>query len=152
MSMSRFARAARDIMGEKKVRRRRARPLRTPPMNPVIRKRILLLAEHHLIRVGVSMFLEAHGHRVDVSWDETSAIALVEAAAPHAAVLDYCLGMPETLRIADLLASMSIPFLFLTNPLVEASMGAHRGAPSLVKPCSAKMLADGVKNLLRAAS
>ncbi len=94
------------------------------------------------------MFLESRGLEVTVAGYVSSAIDLVAASAPHAAVLDYCLGLPETLVFADLLASMSIPFLFLTNPLVDVGRGAHGGAMSLEKPTPANRLASAVWDLL----
>lgn len=77
-----------------------------------------------------------------------AARALVAAGTPNAALLDYCLGMPDTLRVADLLASMAIPFLFLTNPLSDAGWGAHAGAIRLEKPVAPNRLAAAMKELL----
>ena len=94
------------------------------------------------------MFLESRGCAVASAWDEAAAQALVASETPHAAVLDYCLGMPETLRVADLLASMAIPFLFLTDPLSDAGWGAHADALRLEKPVSPGKLAAAVGELL----
>lgn len=145
---ARVARQSRELMEGSMWRHRSiAASVPVSPVQPAVRRRVLLLAEHHLIRSGVSMFLEGRGYRIDISWDEASAMALVAAEAPHAAVLDYGLGMPETLRVADVLASMFIPMLFFTSPLVDAGMGDHGGAPCLEKPCSPGMLAAAVKDL-----
>ncbi len=70
----------------------------------------------------------------DLFGTKSSALALVEATPPDAAIIDVSLGAGSGYRVAESLAQRKIPFVFATGHAEGSLMPRFSGTPVLVKP------------------
>ena len=80
------------------------------------------------------------------------ALAMVEAEAIDAAVLDVNLNGEKSYPVADALTARGVPFVFSTGYQKDAVPNGYRGSPVLQKPYSASKLRDTLAKLLTSES
>jgi len=110
--------------------------------------RVLIVEDEPLIAMMLEDFLDVLDHTCAGTADSVAeALALVESAAPEAAILDVNLrGGEKSWKIADALAAADIPFVFATGGGSDGLPEEHRARPQLAKPFTI----DGVKKALDA--
>lgn len=97
--------------------------------------RILIVDDEPLVAMMVAEWVEELGHEVaGPYWDKSSALALVEATPPDAAIVDVSLGAGSGYTVAESLAQRKIPFVFATGHAEGSLMPRFSGTPVLVKP------------------
>jgi DNA-binding response OmpR family regulator len=80
----------------------------------------------------------------------SAALALIEAAAPDLAVLDWQLETETASPVAHRLTELSVPFLFHTSSRGQPEK-AHPGIPIIDKPTRPEQLLNTLRSLMRAA-
>jgi len=97
--------------------------------------RILVVDDEPLISMLLAGWLEELGYQIlGPSGNVKSALALIEASPPDAAIIDVSLGAESGYPIADRLAKSNIPFVFATGRAEGSLDPAFKGARVLVKP------------------
>jgi CheY-like chemotaxis protein len=76
-----------------------------------------------------------------------AALAMIEAEALDAAVLDVNLNGLPSYAIADALAARGVPFVFSTGYSRDGLLDAYRIVPTLQKPFHRSELADALTTL-----
>lgn len=111
--------------------------------------RILVVDDEPLLALDVHGILDAAGYEVVGPADSVaSAILLIDATPIDAAILDLNLARERSDAIADRLAEMAVPFLFLTGYSAEHLPEAHSDRTILNKPFREEMLLRKVSQLL----
>ncbi len=78
--------------------------------------RILVVDDEPMISMLLADWLDELGHEtLGPSHDAASALALIEASPPDAAIVDVSLGAESGYRVAECLAKRNIPFVFATG-------------------------------------
>ena len=103
--------------------------------------RVLLVEDEPLIAIDDDDMLRAIGVD-DVVWVRTVAECMnaLGSATFHAALLDLRLGQESSIPLAQRLATMNIPFGFLTGFQDNAIPQEFRDRPVVVKPFTAAQL------------
>jgi CheY-like chemotaxis protein len=76
------------------------------------------------------------------------ALAMIDAAAFDAAVLDINLNGQKSYPVADALAARGVPFVFSTGYVKDSLPDAYQGFPMLQKPFHRSQLGDTLARLL----
>lgn len=99
-------------------------------------KRVLVVEDEPLLALFVAELLEEAGcHVLGPAYDVSSALDLVRANTPDAAVLDVNLGKNQTSApIADELVKSGVPFIFATGYGEGALRPQDRSRPRIGKP------------------
>lgn len=113
---------------------------------------VLVVEDETLVGMDLVMLLEEWGYTaLGPIKSVEEALREVERSAPDVAILDVNLGKGRTsLPIADRLAKLSIPFMFLTGydpSRYETSDAANYGAPHLRKPVSERALRNALSEM-----
>ena len=96
---------------------------------------ILVVDDYPMILMGLEATFKAIGYEVKAVASEPEALAFLRNRRPDVAVLDRDLGSGFSFPVADVLAGMRVPFVFMTG-VTEAEggdWGGHRGVPVVVK-------------------
>jgi CheY-like chemotaxis protein len=110
---------------------------------------VLVVEDEGIIALDIVDTLQEAGCRqVHLAASVASATALIHQHSPHVAVLDVRLGRETSFPIADMLALMRTPFVFLTAERKEAFPEHHRDRPLIGKPHSAAGLVTAVVKAL----
>jgi DNA-binding response OmpR family regulator len=110
---------------------------------------VLVVEDEGLIAFDVVDALRDAGCRqVHLAASVAGATALIHQHSPHVAVLDVRLGHENSFPIADMLALMRTPFVFLTSERQETFPHQHRDRPLVAKPYSATDLVAAVVKAL----
>jgi DNA-binding response OmpR family regulator len=97
--------------------------------------RILIVEDEWLIADLLEQMLIELGYQVvGPASDVGEALALIEAQAPDAAVLDVTLGQGKSFPIAEAMARRGAPFLFLTGHVDGDLPAQYRSSPIICKP------------------
>jgi CheY-like chemotaxis protein len=97
--------------------------------------RILIVDDEPLVAKMVAEWVEELGHEVAGPFrDASSALALVAATPPDAAIVDVSLGAGSGYTVAESLAQRKIPFVFATGHAEGSLIPRFSGTPVLVKP------------------
>lgn len=118
-------------------------------------RRILVVEDEALIAMLIEDSLrEAGAEIVGPSPSVVEALRLISAVETEgsldAAVLDVRLGDDTVLAVADQLATLGVPFVFVTA-YGEVRLGGHANAPVLGKPIASEELIAALVDLLKAA-
>ena len=118
------------------------------PAESTCRSRILVADNTgYLLRLLAETMRQA-GHDVIEASTVLEALSRLDACVPDAAILDRVLDK-SALEVADRLASLGVPFVFLTAaPWSDCDWGVHETAPTLRKPAAAQQIVDAVGRLL----
>jgi len=97
--------------------------------------RILVVDDEPMISTLLADWLEELGYQIlGPSGNVKSALILIEASPPDAAIIDVSLGSESGYPIADCLAKSKIPFVFATGRAEGSLDPRFAGARVLVKP------------------
>jgi len=114
--------------------------------------RILVVEDEYLIRMLLEDMLTDLGHEI------AAAVGTIKEAADIAAngdfdiaILDVNLDGEQIFPVADILAKLNKPFVFVTGYGEGSLPDAYRGRPTLQKPFQAAQLKDTLNNLLATA-
>lgn len=117
---------------------------------------VLILEDEAIIGLDLADGLSAAGYAVAGPFaDAGTALERLNEARPDAAVLDIDLGGGRTsLPVAERLAELGIPFLFLTGQNVKTTGVLHRfpGNKAIDKPCMPDELLAEVQALFTVAA
>lgn len=116
-------------------------------------RRILIVEDQTLIAMWIEDVLcEAGAEIIGPAPTVVEALGLIGAAGVgsllDAAILDVRLQDGTSLAVADKLASLGVPFVFVTG-YKDIRLGRHGGAPVLVKPVASEDLVATLADLLR---
>ena len=115
---------------------------------------ILVVEDEALIAMMIEDSLRAAGAEIiGPAFSVAGALQLIGAVAAEgtldAAALDVGLEDGMVLPVADKLAALGVPFVFVTG-YAEVRLGRHAHAPVLVKPVAPEKLIAALADLLRA--
>lgn len=89
-------------------------------------KKILIVEDDPIIATDMELFFSDSGlDVVAVAHNVNSALSAIEGHCPDIALLDFQLGRQNSLKVAETLDALNVPFCFLT-----ASSSAQRGDTS----------------------
>jgi len=114
-------------------------------------RRILVVEDEALIAMVIEDTLREEGAEVvgaAASVNEALRLITENNGPLDAAVLDVRLGDSHVLPVANRLAALGLPFVFVTG-YQQADIEVHRGAPVLRKPFDTDELAAVLAGLLR---
>jgi CheY-like chemotaxis protein len=112
-------------------------------------RHILVVEDEALISMLIEEDLQRRGARTSSAACISDALQLVEDVIFDAAVLDCKIGRDTVMPVADRLAELSVPFVFLTGYGDGWNRGAHEAAPLLSKPHAPDWLELVLTSLLR---
>lgn len=111
-------------------------------------RRILVIEDEALVAMLVEdALLDAGFGVIGPARSVAEAMALLEAEAPAAAVLDLNLGGETSLSVADVLAERGIPFVVATGYGAAGLPAGHRHVPVLPKPYDPADLTEALERL-----
>ena len=115
-------------------------------------RRILVVEDEPFIAMGLEQLLPKLGYEVvSVASHLRDALAKAEAGGFDLAILDVNLSGELSYRVADLLLSKGLPFIFCTA-YADVAFGRYAQVPVLQKPFDRKMLARAMEEALARAS
>ncbi|HEY2481261.1 MAG TPA: response regulator [Caulobacteraceae bacterium] len=121
--------------------------------SPAPRPRVLVVDDEWLIAELIADVLKDAGFEVVGPAPRVSvALALIDAKAPAAAVLDVSLGAERSFPIARVLAERGAPFVFMTGYGGADVPAEFSGYPLLGKPAAITTLGQEVRKLLASRS
>lgn len=121
-----------------------------PDLSALTGKRVLVVDDNAFLALDLEMVLEESGCVViGPAPTVEAALALVAAEPPDAAILDIDLGGSNSAPVADALAGLDVPFLFISGYGQDMVPTAHAGRPLLAKPWTENDLRDALDGLLR---
>jgi CheY-like chemotaxis protein len=113
--------------------------------------RILVVEDEYLIRMLLEDML------TDLGYEIAGAVGTLEEACELAgtaefdiAILDVNLDGKEIYPVADILASRSVPFVFVSGYGENSLPELYRGRPALQKPFQAEHLQTTLEEMLKA--
>src|SRR6185295_10525742 len=96
---------------------------------------ILVVEDEALIAMDLQALLEDAGYRVLGPVNSPkAALAALESEEPDLALLDVNLGGTDVFVVADALAKLNAPIIFLTGHTAQRLPEDHRHRPLLAKP------------------
>jgi len=114
------------------------------------RQRILLVEDESLVALMMAAFLDQLGYEVvGPCATPFEALALLKEQAVDAAVLDVNLGGETVYPVADALARLEIPFLFLTGYGPETVESRFADIAVLEKPVGLERLRVAIRDLCK---
>jgi CheY-like chemotaxis protein len=112
------------------------------------KKSFLLVEDETLIRMMIADMLEALGHVVSAeAGSQADALSLARNATFDGAILDFNLGGPDSVPVAEAIASRGIPFLFASGYVDLAMPLALKDRPLLRKPFQLDALDRAINEL-----
>jgi len=111
--------------------------------------RVLIVEDDYFIATDLAFFLQEQAYAVvgpAPSVDE--ALSLIEVRPPDIAVLGIHLDDETSFPIANRLAALGIPFMFLTSDGLNEIPIEHRGHPSVFKLDNSRLVQQ-IEELLR---
>lgn len=114
-------------------------------------RRILVVEDEMLVLLNVEDMLADLGcQAVSAAANVDQALALVDAQAFDAAMVDVNLDGRKSYPVADALAARGVPFVFSTGYSGQSLDDGYRDRPVLGKPYRIADLTESLKRLLRA--
>jgi CheY-like chemotaxis protein len=111
--------------------------------------RILVVDDEPLLGMLLADWLDELGHEtIGPARDVASALTLLDAALPDAAIIDVSLGSETGYPIADYLIKRGVPFVFGTGHGQDSQPPRFSRHRILVKPYEFGALSDILKELL----
>lgn len=112
------------------------------------KKSFLLVEDETLIRMMIADMLERLGHIVSAeAGSQADALLLARDATFDGAILDFNLGGPNSVPVAEAIASRGIQFLFASGYVDLAMPLALRDRPLLRKPFQLDELDRALKGM-----
>jgi CheY-like chemotaxis protein len=112
--------------------------------------RILVVEDEALIAMDIQSLLEDAGYRVLGPVNSpAAALKALEGNEPDLALLDVNLGGADVFVVADALAKLKAPIIFLTGHTAQRLPSDHRHRPLLAKPYLPQQLLQAVQRELR---
>ena len=111
-------------------------------------RRVLVIEDETLILMMIEVMLTDLGASVTAAATVDGALALIEAQAFNAAMLDMNLNGNKTHPVADALAGRGVPFIFSTGYDAHDMRDGYRDRPVLKKPFKDQELVDILTRLL----
>lgn len=117
-----------------------------PHSSQALAGRSIVIVEEQFVLADFSaqQVVEAGGTVLGPYASALSALSATMDVPPAAALLDLNLNGEPCFRLADALASIGIPLVFLTGYGPEIAPIRHARAPWLTKPSSAKAIVDAL--------
>ena len=109
---------------------------------------VLVVEDEALIAMDIQCIMENAGYRVlgPVSNVE-AALTMVAREKPHIALLDVNLGRSNVFELADALAHLGTPMLFVTGHSRGMITDAHKHRPIIAKPFLPDALLAAMRDL-----
>ncbi len=112
-------------------------------------RRVLIVEDEMLVLMNIEDMLGDMGcASVSAAATVSQALALIDAQAFDAAILDVNLDGVNSYRVADALAARGVPFLFSTGYSGQSLNDAYRDRPMLGKPYRDAELAEALTRVL----
>lgn len=113
-------------------------------------RRILIVEDELLLAIDLQLILENEGCEVlGPVPDEERALKLIVAERPDAVTLDLNLNGKSSLRIAEALVDLHVPFVIISGYSNRTeSERALRRVPHLTKPVRASVLLETLRTVL----
>ena len=119
-------------------------------MTKLAGRRILIVEDEALVAMLVEdALLDAGAEVVGPVATVAEAMALLDTAAPDAAVLDLNLAGETSTPVADVLAARSVPFVVATGYGAEGLPAGHASVPVLAKPYDPDELTSTLARICR---
>jgi len=113
--------------------------------------RTLLVEDNLIIAMDAEeLLLKCGADSVDTAGSVAEALRIIEQQAPDIAVLDVNLGSESSLKVAEKLTELGVPFLFATGYGDRADLGGMEDIPVVTKPYSADTMRPQLAQLLAA--
>ncbi len=111
--------------------------------------RILVVDDQPMIAALLADWLDELGHEtIGPAYNAASALALIEADAPDAAIIDVSLGKETGYPIAEHLERLNVPFAFATGHADEGLIPNFAHRPVMPKPFDFEALRGVVGEML----
>ncbi len=111
--------------------------------------RILVVDDEPMISILLADWLEELGYQIlGPSRNVKSALALIEASPPDAAIIDVSLGGESSYPVAACLAKSHIPFVFATGSAEGSIDPAFMDARVLSKPFDFAAVREAVAGMI----
>ena len=95
--------------------------------------------------VAIATLLKDDGANVTTANDVATALTYVENLIDlDCAILDIRLGNDDVMPVADALATLGVPFVFLTSYTQHPVLTRHRDRPVIAKPCRIEGVLDAL--------
>ena len=119
-------------------------------MTKLAGRRILIVEDEALVAMLVEdALLDAGAEVVGPVATVAEAMALLDTAAPDAAVLDLNLAGETSTPVADVLATRGVPFVVATGYGAEGLPPGHASVPVLAKPYDPDELTGTLSRICR---
>jgi CheY-like chemotaxis protein len=119
-------------------------------MTKLAGRRILIVEDEALVAMLVEdALLDAGAEVIGPVATVAEAMALLEASAPDAAVLDLNLAGETSTPVADVLAARGVPFVVATGYGAEGLPAGHATVPVLAKPYDPDELTGTLSRICR---
>jgi CheY-like chemotaxis protein len=117
--------------------------------SPISGRKVLLVEDEMLVAWLVGDMLAELGCAVvGPASSVNQALAMIDAEAIDAAVLDVNLDGKMSYAVADALTARGVPFVFSTGYDKDSLLDGYRTFPVLQKPCHRSELSDTLAKLL----
>ncbi len=111
-----------------------APPDDTPPAG-LSGKRVLVVEDEFLIALDIERILEATATREIVTVSRNrDALTKLQSERFDVALLDLKLNGDNSLPVAERLAALAVPFIFITGASAQAVPAGFRAVPVVIKP------------------
>lgn len=111
---------------------------------------VLVLEDEALLAIELMYLLCDHGYRVTgPASNNAKGLDLIGSEGVDAAVLDVNLRGDSSGLVADRLAELKIPFLFLSGHTRDFLPERHRDRPLIAKPFAEAQLLNALAELVR---
>lgn len=122
------------------------------PHGPIAGRSVLVVEDDYFLADAMARTLEDGGAEVvGPVPSAAAALVLLRTRRPDAAVLDVNLSEGTSFPVADALASIAVPFLFVTAADKATRPERHAAVPWLPKPAEASTTVRELRRLLDAA-
>jgi CheY-like chemotaxis protein len=112
-------------------------------------RRVLVVEDEMMVLMNIEDMLTDLGCAVSAAATVDQALALIDAQAFDAAVVDVNLDGRQSYSVADALGARGVPFLFSTGCSGQSMKDGYRDRPVLGKPYSVADLVEILTRLLR---
>ena len=111
-------------------------------------RRVLVIEDETLILMMIEVMLTDLGASVTAAATVDGALALIEAQAFNAAMLDMNLNGNTSHSVAEALVARGVPFVYCTGNYGHKFEGVYQDRPMLKKPFKYEQLVETLTRLL----
>jgi len=114
-------------------------------MSKVSGRHTLVVEDEQVTSFAIATLLKDDGANVTTANDVATALTYVENLIDlDCAILDIRLGNDDVMPVADALATLGVPFVFLTSYTQHPVLTRHRDRPVIAKPCRIEGVLDAL--------